>query len=257
MRELPGSRRTLVLEIERQPTDTTCGPTCLHAVYRYYGEPIDLGRVVAEVVPLSTGGTLAVHLGNHAIARGYRATIYSCNLQLFDPTWFLGGEDLGARLRSQAEVKEDAKLREATAAHLSFLESGGTVAFGEITPEKLYAYLARGVPLLTGLSATYLYGHSRERFDKPDSVEGHPVGHFVVLCGAEPERARVLVADPLEHEPHNRSHLYWVDTDRLIASILLGVLTYDASVLVLEPPDRLSDDRPGDTGVDDAKTDRH
>jgi hypothetical protein len=85
------------------------------------------------------------------------------------------------------------------------------------------------------LSATYLYGNSRERLDKPDSVRGHPVGHFVVLCGAEPERGRVLVADPLEDEPNNRSHFYWVETDRLMASILLGVLTYDASVLVIEP----------------------
>lgn len=248
MSEPTGSGRMLVLEIERQPTDTTCGPTCLHAVYRYYGEPIDLETVVGEVVPLSTGGTLAVQLGTHAIARGYRATIYSCNLQLFDPTWFRGEEDLAARLRSQAEAKEDTKLREATAAHLRFLESGGAVTFGEITPESIYAYLARGVPLLTGLSATYLYGHARERLDKPDSVQGHPVGHFVVLCGAEPDRARVLVADPLEHEPNNRSHLYWVDTDRLIASILLGVLTYDASVLVLEPQE---------TRMDDAQADRH
>jgi hypothetical protein len=228
-------RRNLVLEIERQPTDTTCGPTCLHAVYRYYGDDIALDDVVREVVPLSTGGTLGVNLGNHARGRGYRATIYSCNLQLFDPTWFGDTKDLEARLREQAFHKDDSRLREATEAHLRFLASGGTVLFGEITPEKLHGYLGRGVPVLTGLSATYLYGNSRERLDKPDSVRGHPVGHFVVLCGAEPERGRVLVADPLEDEPNNRSHFYWVETDRLMASILLGVLTYDASVLVIEP----------------------
>jgi len=228
-------RRNLVLEIERQPTDTTCGPTCLHAVYRYYGDDIVLDDVVREVVPLSTGGTLGVNLGNHARGRGYRATIYSCNLQLFDPTWFRDSAELEARLREQAFHKDDPRLREATEAHLRFLASGGTVLFGEITPEKLHGYLGRGVPVLTGLSATYLYGNSRERLDKPDSVRGHPVGHFVVLCGAEPERGRVLVADPLEDEPNNRSHFYWVETDRLMASILLGVLTYDASVLVIEP----------------------
>jgi hypothetical protein len=232
----PSSHRALVLEIERQPTDSTCGPTCLHAVYRYYGETISLDEVVRQVVPLSTGGTLGVHLGNHARARGYRATIFSCNLQLFDPSWFREGEDLRARLAEQARVKEDRKLREATLAHLEFMEAGGSVFFGEITPDKLHDYLVRGVPLLTGLSATYLYGQPREIDDEPDSVRGHPVGHFVVLCGAEPERGRVLIADPLEDAPNNRSHLYWVETDRLMASILLGVLTYDASVLVIEPP---------------------
>jgi len=230
---VPG--RTLLLEIERQPTDTTCGPTCLHAVYRYYGEEISLDEVVRQVVPLSTGGTLAVHLGNHARRRGYRATIYSCNLQLFDPTWFRDGGDLRTRLRDQAHAKDDRKLREATEAHLQFMELGGTVLFGEITPDRLHAYLGQGVPLLAGVSATYLYGSPREVDDKPDSTKGHPVGHFVVLCGAEPDQGRVLVADPLEDEPTNRSHFYWVGTDRLMASILLGVLTYDASVLVIEP----------------------
>lgn len=232
---------TLVLSIERQPTDSTCGPTCLHAVYRYFGDEMPLDDVIRQVVPLSTGGTLAVQLGNHARTRGYEATIFSCNLQLFDPTWFGEAEGgplerrLGDRLAEQGRLKDDARLREATAAHIRFLESGGRVRFGEITPETIHGYLGRGIPLLTGLSATYLYGSPREHLDKPDSLLGHPVGHFVVLAGAEPERRRVLVADPLEDKPSNRSHLYWVDTDRLMASILLGVLTYDASVLVIEP----------------------
>jgi len=205
-------------------------------VYRYYGDDITLNDVVREVVPLSTGGTLGVHLGNHARSRGYRATIFSCNLQLFDPTWFREGEDLEMQLRAQARYKkEDTKLHEATEAHLRFIEAGGTVFFGEITPDRLHGYLGHGVPVLTGLSATYLYGTQREHQDAPDSVRGHPVGHFVVLCGADPAHGRVLVADPLEDEPQNRSHYYWVATDRLMTSILLGVLTYDASVLVIEP----------------------
>ena len=32
--------------------------------------------------------TLAVLLGCHALRRGYEATIYTFNLQVFDPTWF-------------------------------------------------------------------------------------------------------------------------------------------------------------------------
>ena len=63
----------LHLEISGQPDDTTCGPTCLHAVYRYYGDAIPLRQVIAEVKSLSGGGTLAVLLGNHALSRGYRA----------------------------------------------------------------------------------------------------------------------------------------------------------------------------------------
>jgi hypothetical protein len=46
--------------IERQPDYTTCGPTALHAIYRYYDDPIDLHTVIAETRKLPTGGTLGV-----------------------------------------------------------------------------------------------------------------------------------------------------------------------------------------------------
>jgi hypothetical protein len=224
----------LSLEILPQPDDSTCGPTCLHAVYKYFGDRVNLETVVDEVVRLPSGGTLAVWLGNHALGRGLRATIHTCNLQLLDPTWFKGDVDISARLRLQSELKADSKLRAAGQAHQDFLTAGGEILFGHLTPAQIYAYHERGIPLLTGLSATYLYGEAREEQDKPNDIEGHPVGHFVVLAGSDAAEARVLIADPLKDRP-GKSHYYWVDTDRLVASILLGVLTYDASVLVIQP----------------------
>lgn len=72
--------RQLDLEMLPQPNDTTCGPTCLQAVYRYYGDDVGLGEVIAQVPSLTAGGTLAVMLAGHALRRGYRATIYTYNL---------------------------------------------------------------------------------------------------------------------------------------------------------------------------------
>ena len=74
-------------DIRPQPDNTTCGPTCLHAVYRYFGDPVDLSRIIAEVPTIEGGGTLSVYLASHALRRGYRATIIPYNLQIFDPTW--------------------------------------------------------------------------------------------------------------------------------------------------------------------------
>ena len=76
-----------------QPDDTTCGPTCLHAVYGYYGDEAELDQVIQETVRLEHGGTLALLLGCHALRRGYQATIYTYHLQVFDPTWFVPGAD--------------------------------------------------------------------------------------------------------------------------------------------------------------------
>src|ERR1041385_7602306 len=106
----------LALDILPQPTHTTCGPTCLHAVYRFFGEVLPLEQVVAEVPALEGGGTLAVNLGCHALKRGYRARIYTYDLAVFDPTWFTGLEvDLSAKLREQACHKHGRRLEAATA----------------------------------------------------------------------------------------------------------------------------------------------
>ena len=84
------NRQALFLDfdIKAQPDEVTCGPTCLHALYQYYHDTISLKEVVDGVKHLKTGGTLAVMLGNHALKRGYKAHIYTYNLNVFDPTWF-------------------------------------------------------------------------------------------------------------------------------------------------------------------------
>lgn len=231
------------LEILPQPDDTTCGPTCLHAVYRYWGEDLELDRVIREVTPLESEGTLAVLLACHALRRGYRATIYTYNLHVFDPSWFREeGVDLAERLRAQARVKTDRKLRFATRAYLEFLSLGGEIRFRELTLDLIRSYLKRGRPILTGLSATYLYGCPRER-DVPgeegrmvyDDVRGHPTGHFVVLSEYDPETREVVVADPLGDNPRFGGQYYRVGIQRALGAILLGVLTYDANFLVIEP----------------------
>ena len=226
------------LDILPQPDDSTCGPTCLQAVYGFYGDHLPLETVIEDVPKLEAGGTLAVMLGLHALQRGYAAKIYTLNLQVFDPTWFEpGATDLAERLRLQAKAKTDRKLRAATKAYLHFLALGGRVALEDLDPQLVRKHLVRGVPVLTGLSATYLYHCARETGDplRYDDVEGVPQGHFVVLCGYDRKERTVLVADPLLPNPFAASQRYKVDIERLINAILLGILTYDANLLVIEP----------------------
>lgn len=231
-------RYSVPLVVEAQPDETTCGPTCLHAVYRYYGDEIPLSQVVGEVDALPDGGTLAVWLGCHALRRGYAVTLYTYNLRLFDPTWFPAtAETLTERLRAQARVKDDVKLRMATRAYEEFLSLGGTVRYEDLTPGLLGGYLRRGVPFLTGLSATYLYRCARERNDDYDDVGGSPTGHFVIASGYDPDRGQVMIADPLHDNPGYDGPYYRVSIARAIGAILLGIVTYDANLLVITPTD--------------------
>ena len=104
-------KKELVLDfdMQTQPDDVTCGPTCLQALYNYYGDDIPLKEVIQEVKQLKLGGTLAVMLGNHALKRGYKARIYTYNLTVFDPTWFKHSSKKMIRfLREQMEFKHKA-----------------------------------------------------------------------------------------------------------------------------------------------------
>ena len=231
-----------MLEIEVQPDDATCGPTCLHAVYRHFGDALPLDSVIGEVEAVATGGTLGVNLARHALRRGYSAAIYTYNLDIFDPTWFVRpSEELPRRLRAQAEHKRSARLREATSAYLDFLELGGQVHHEELSRAFLARLLDKG-PVITGLSATYLYGCAREADDADgrtyyDDVRGTSSGHFVVLYGYHPEQREVLVADPLRENPRFGDQNYAVGVHRLVGAIMLGVLSFDGNLLALEPAD--------------------
>jgi len=242
-------RKRLHLEIQTQPDDCTCGPTCLQAVYDFHGDPIPLERVVSEVPRVASGGTLGVLLGCHALRRGYQATLYTFNLNLFDPTWFApGGPDLRRRLAEQAAAKGDARLREATGAFIEFLDLGGRLRFSDLGPSLLRRYLRRSLPILTGLSATYLYRTPREWGPRADfdDIRGEPAGHFVVLSGYHRLRREVLVADPVRQTPLSTDRTYPVEINRLICAILLGILTYDGILLILEPGPRGKEGTDGD-----------
>ncbi len=234
----------LELEMLVQPTDETCGPTCLHSVYRYYGFDIPLDQLIDEVMMLAAGGTLGVILANDALRRGYRATIYTYNLHVFDPTWFADPDVIAQRLRDQRAAKNDPKLHVATDAYLDFLTRGGRLIFEELTPRLLRGFLTKKIPILTGLSATYLYGCSRERYDNVyDDVRGEPTGHFVVVCGYDKERNLVRVADPQRDNPRFGSQYYWVSASRVMAAVCLGIVTYDANLVIVQPPDAAPVDR--------------
>ena len=221
-----------------QPNDVTCGPTSLHAVYSYYGDNISLGQVTKEVKQLQNGGTLGVLLANHALRRGYKATIYSYNLHMFDPSWAgLESEAMLAKLGEQMVHKKSRKFQFASKAYMEFLKLGGIIQFEVLTANLLRKLLRDGTPVLTGLSATWLYQSQREigETNTYDDVKGEPSGHFVVLSGYETNSKQVRVADPLSSNPINQASQYYdVDINRLINAILLGIVTYDANLLIVQ-----------------------
>lgn len=235
---LPASVQ-LPLEIQPQPDESTCGPTCLEAVYRYWGAGDDLREVIRRTQRFEQGGTVAVFLACDALRRGFRATIYTYNLMLFDPTWFIRGADIAERLKQQLSMKPDPRLHFITQGYLDFLELGGRLRYLTLSSTLIVGPLRRHLPIITGLSSTYLYNAPREYGpnDRPDDIRGTPSGHFVVIAGYDRPGHKVLVADPYQPNPHRRgsSLAYWVNMDRVLGSVLLGMVTHDANLLFIHP----------------------
>lgn len=240
-----GAREAHELSVQRflQPDDVTCGPTCLRKVYSFYGLEVPLDDVIASLERNEDGGTLAVFLGISALRRGFRARIYSYDLRIFDPTWApLPCDQLREKIHARIPFLSDAKRIRAAQAYLHFLELGGQLAFAELTPALLKSIIDREHPILAGLSATYLYRYSRERWDPitdrlvDDDVRGDPTGHFVVISGYEQWGRRLVVLDPFEQIPFEPGdEKLVVDAERLTNAILLGDVTYDAVLLEVWP----------------------
>jgi hypothetical protein len=125
----------------------------------------------------------------------------------------------------------------AAQAYVDFVDAGGEIEFRDLDPRLLRRSLRRGIPILTGLSASFLYREARERASngKPDDIGGDPVGHFVVLTGYDSKQREVQITDPMHPNPLAKVHTYPVKMERVIGAIYLGVLTHDANLIVLEP----------------------
>ena len=240
-------KRSIKLKIPlgKQPDDVTCGPTCLQSIYGFYSDGISLESVISEVSMLEDGGTYASKLGAHALKRGYACEIWSFNVHIFDPTWFdLNAESMCIKLRQQKAVKKNRKLRNASDGYLDFLENDGILRFEDLTANLLVSLLQDGRPLIAGLSSTYLYKSMREdpKTSVDNDVKGRPAGHFVLITGIDMEARTAQITDP--YFPNNISKIqtYTVPIPRLICAILLGVMTYDANLLVIKQKESVNEE---------------
>jgi hypothetical protein len=225
------------ITVAPQPTDTTCGPTCLEALYSYYGVTDFKGPLIDQIDYDEDGGTLGVNLGIDALKRNFSVDIYTHNLKVFDPTWFnLAQKDLELKLRKQQQASKDKKTVTASGYYADFIKNNGQILFRNLNIDFLYQLLKNNGPIICGLSSTYLYQCERETNDNLiyDDINGMPQGHFVVICGITGDKSHVFIADPFDNNPTFGGQKYWVDIQHFINSVLIGVITYDANFIVIK-----------------------
>lgn len=234
--------KRLNLSIKNQPSYTSCGPTSLHSVYSFYNDDISLEQLVEDIDQFAEGGgTLGVVLGIHALARSYDVSIISYNMNIFDPSWF-GETESNIKEKLQESFSKNSqgpKRAYAIDQYIRFLEAGGKLHFADLTTDLLQEILDKDVPILTGLSSTWLYRDQREnpKTNQYDPIDGEPAGHFVVIDGYD-LGGEFSICDPYQQNPINNKNHYLIDGSRLINAILLGVHTYDGNLLLIEKKEK-------------------
>ena len=232
------------IKIDTQPNDESCGATCLHAVYRYYGYDMPLSNIIQSIDKSPSGGTFCISIGKHALQHGFMSTIYINSFVIFDPSWFTNGTAentlLIDKLTAQMRAKNDPYIHNATKAIIEYLVLGGKICAHPLSVKLLNHFFKLNLPVISGLSATHLYWTKREIFTDEgksvyDDIHGTPCGHFVILCGYDSKKRSFVVADPYSGNPMHKSSYYQVDVNRLMNAILLGVITFDGNLTVIEP----------------------
>lgn len=221
--------------VEPQPTETSCGPSCLNGIYNYLGLHKEQAQTIQSIEELSGGGTLGVQLGIDAIKQGFNVQIYTHNLYIFDPTWFSEHTPLKEKLHLQMQCKSEPKILTASQNYIKFLELGGRIKFEKLTPLFLYRLLKEVGPVICGVSGTYLYKCPREINEtcKDDDVCGYPQGHFVVLNGVSGSLKYVDIVDPFQNNPLGKGQRYKLEVNDFIHALLIGVITYDANIITI------------------------
>ncbi len=231
----------LDVSILPQPNYITCGPTCLHAIYRYFNDSIDLNQIITEIPELPTGGTLAVVLGCHALSRGYEAVLHSFNLHVLDPSWFQSKNiSLIDKLEQQLLYAKEEKLLYTTNAYLTFLRLGGKIEYSAMNMQYIKNHLQKKTPILTGVNATYFYQTMRDYTVSKDlgiydEWVGEISGHFLVIHGAKEQKDELYIADPFVPHPISRKPHYSVSFSHWLHAHLLGTASYDAELLAIWP----------------------
>ena len=132
--------------------------------------------------------------------------------------------------------KTNEKLQTASRGYLEFLALGGQLRFTDLTRRLIREYLGRSIPILTGLSATYLYRSMRE-YGPERRARRYPRRarrpfRRALRIRIRPS-ARCWSPIPCCRTRSPTRITMKIDVDRVICAILLGILTYDANLLII------------------------
>jgi hypothetical protein len=225
--------------------DGYCGPYALTQIFNYYRYQITPEEVISQNARYFKNGSLDGYLGALAIEKGFQAILMPFNINIYDPSWKDLPSSLLSRKLQKLKKTKDQYWQESINSHLFFLNHGGQIKFPELTPDLIYQYLKKKIPLLTSLCITALYQEpktiaqidprTRKLKLKHDEFTGNLIGHFCVVHGVDLKKQEIYISDPWHLIPQHfsKTRNYKVSFSRFLTSLLYGTYTRDASLIAI------------------------
>lgn len=132
-------------------------------------------------------GTFMPYLGLYAMNAGFKSTITTHNINVFDPTWFkLSTKEINSKLERRSKEKDvPHEYQKESVAYSKYLAAGGGLKFDYIRPELLIKNLDQKKPIILDVCSTMLHiKHRKNRVaDEYSDVSGMPMYHAIVVSG--------------------------------------------------------------------------
>lgn len=231
----------------RQQT-AECAQTAAAQTLSFFEPSITADQIVAAV-PVYINergekvGTSPGHLAAYIANKGYTATAYIFDTELFDRSWqgMESAQVVQSLRRRQQHIPANAWLAKYHQVLVDgweqFQQAGGRFEFPMLSVS-LLRQLLDGGPLLTNVNSTYFNGGPKRRYDiaadafVDDVIGGVSLTHTMTCAGYKDGKFLIIDPDPPEGTAQHR----WENSDHVIASIMAAQTESINLLVAVQPP---------------------
>jgi len=215
--------------IQQTEDDKTCGPTCMAMIYRFYGKEISRKQILKDLKIEKDETTYTFQLARHFQNSDLKVKGIVSHPDITDFSWRdLSHKELIEKIKEWIPFNIKHRWARSALYYLYFLQEGGTIKITSLNNKIIEKALQNNSLILAPLDESWLWGKRKISGQaKFDDLKGKTTGHFVIICGMDKDKFKII--DPYPTKKEGKEREYWVDKDQVLASILM----WSAELLVI------------------------
>ncbi|MBD3362355.1 hypothetical protein GF362_01395 [Candidatus Dojkabacteria bacterium] len=220
--------------IKQKADSSACGPSCLQAIYKYYGKDLKLKMILEDLHIDKDTSTYVSQLARHLNTNHLSTTLISSNPFVVSPDWKAKPKKVVIKELKEWILHhfnkgkvENIWIKEALYL-LFYLQEGGNLKISNITTDLIDKYLEDQNLILCCLAENWIWGKRKiSKVVEYDNIKGHVNGHFVIVY--DKNKGDYQISDPYPTSIENKEGLYAINKEEL----LTATLTWSHEILIV------------------------